>query len=98
MPFYYLALLKTLKMLDIETRTGMMVQEITENEVIGESNGERVSIQADKVVLALGIEPNNMLARQLDDLDIELYEVGDCAGAGQLPKAIKEGFKAGLAV
>jgi pyruvate/2-oxoglutarate dehydrogenase complex dihydrolipoamide dehydrogenase (E3) component len=98
MPFYYLALLKTLKMLDIKTMTGMTVQEITENDVIGESNGERISIQADRVVLALGIEPNNGLARQLDNLGIEMYKVGDCAGTGQLPKAIREGFKAGLVV
>ena len=32
------------------------------------------------------------------NLGIELYTVGDCAGIGKLPKAIKEGFGAGLTV
>jgi len=49
-------------------------------------------------VLALGHEGNKELAEQLKDLGIELYVVGDCSGVGKLPKAIKEGFKAGLAL
>jgi hypothetical protein len=98
LPFYYLALLKTVKLLDIIVMTGMVVREITGNQVIGESGGERVVIDADKVVLAVGIESNSALATQLKGLGVELFTVGDCREAGKLAKAVKEGFNAGLAV
>lgn len=98
LPFYYLGLSKTLKLLNIEIITGITVQEITDNAVIGDVNGKPASIKADKVVLAIGIESENSLSEQLADLDMEIYAVGDCAGIGQLSKAIREGFHAGLSV
>jgi hypothetical protein len=50
------------------------------------------------VVLALGGEPEDHLARQLQALGLEVHLAGDCKGVGRIIKAVLEGFRAGLAV
>jgi len=91
-------LLLSLKFLGVKVLTNATVEEITENGVIVNRKGQRFPIEADTVVLALGNKPNRELASQLEELDIELHIVGDCAGVGKMIKAIKEGFHAGLAL
>ncbi len=98
LPFYYLALLKTLKLLDIEVLTGTNVKEITENGIIMESGGRCFTIDAEAVVLALGVEPDNTVAEQLKGSGLEIYIAGDCAEIGKLPEAVRAGYLAGLAV
>jgi 2,4-dienoyl-CoA reductase-like NADH-dependent reductase (Old Yellow Enzyme family)/thioredoxin reductase len=98
LPFYHLALLKTLKLLEVEILTGTTVKEITESGIVVESGGRRSTIEADVVVLSLGVEPDNTLAEQLKGSDIEMYVVGDCDVTGKLPEAVRAGFLAGLAV
>jgi 2,4-dienoyl-CoA reductase-like NADH-dependent reductase (Old Yellow Enzyme family)/thioredoxin reductase len=98
LPFYHLALLITLEQLGVEIMTGTTAREITDTGVTVESSGKRHSMEADKVVLALGVEPDNTLANQLKNMDVELHIAGDCEGIGTLAKAVKEGFVAGLNV
>ncbi len=89
---------QSLRFLGVNIMTKTVFEEINGNGVTVNRKGERCTIGADTVVLALGHEGNKELAEQLKDLGIELYIVGDCSGVGRLQKAIKEGFKAGLAL
>ena len=96
--WFYEFLLLSLRILGIKMLTKTKVEEITENGVIVNYNGQRLTLEADTVILALGTKSNQSLARQLElaKLNIELYKIGDCAGVGKIVKAIKEGFNAGL--
>ena len=46
--------------------------------VVINNNGERKSLAADWVVLALGMKPVTALARTLEEKVSELYTAGDC--------------------
>ncbi len=54
------------------------VLEITEQSVIVRIGNEVASLPADTVVLALGMEPENGLSRELEGMVPEIYTVGDC--------------------
>ncbi len=89
---------QSLRFLGVNIMTSTVFEEINKSGVTVNRQGELSTLAADTVVLALGHEGNKELAEQLKDLGIELYIVGDCSGVGKLQKAIKEGFKAGLAL
>ncbi|MFC1535479.1 FAD-dependent oxidoreductase, partial [Thermodesulfobacteriota bacterium] len=91
-------LLLSLRFLGVNILTNTTVEEITKIGVTMNRKGQRFSIEADTVVLALGNKPNRELASQLEKLSIELHTVGDCAGVGKIIKAIRSGFHAGLAL
>jgi len=96
MPFTHSFLLLSLEHLGVNMLTETTVEKITRSGVIVKHKGQRLTIPADTVVLALGAESDRTLANQLAKLDIKLHIVGDCAGVGKMKKAIKEGFRAGL--
>ncbi len=54
------------------------VLEITEQSVIVRIGNEVASLPVDTVVLALGMEPENSLAQELEGIVPEVYTVGDC--------------------
>jgi 2-enoate reductase len=75
------------------------LQEITEKGVVvTNNNGERSFINADTVVLALGLKPKRELYEGLDGKGLEIYAVGDCAQAGKIAEAIHSGFFRGNTV
>jgi 2,4-dienoyl-CoA reductase (NADPH2) len=96
LPFTRSFLLLSLERLGVDLLTGATVEKITKKGVIVKHKGQRLTIEADTVVLALGAESDRALANQLAKLNVELHIVGDCAGVGKMKKAIKEGFLAGL--
>ncbi len=98
MPFYYLALLRALEVLCVKLLVGATAEEITAQGVTVSVNGQRSTIEADVVVIAMGTEPDRKLADEMKKTGIEQYTVGDCAGVDRLAKAVKEGFQAGLAL
>ena len=87
---------QSLRFLGVNILTKTVFEEVTESGVKVNCDGERFTVEADTIVLALGHEANKELVGQLKDMDIELHIVGDCSGVGKLAKAIKDGFKAGL--
>jgi len=91
-------LLLSLEGLGVSTWTRTTVEEITEMGVTVTRKGQRDSIEADTVVLAVGHEPNRDLAKELDKLGVEFQVVGDCTQVGKVVDAIESGFRAGLAI
>ena len=72
------ALEKTLIDLRIPLYLHTQVLEITKRSVIVRIGNEIASLPADTVVLALGMQPENSLARKLEGIVPEIYTVGDC--------------------
>lgn len=89
---------QSLRFLGVNILKNTGLEEITQNGVTVNRSGELSTLEADTVVLASGHESNKELADQLKETGIELYVVGDGSGVGKLAKAIKEGYKAGLAL
>ncbi len=60
-----------------------------------DAKGEQHETPADSVVLAIGAEPDDRLARSLDGLDMPVEEIGDGAGLGYIEGAMHQGNRAG---
>ena len=86
-----------LEMLDdakVEALTGTSVLEITDDGItVAGKGGKRSMLEADTVVLALGLESCNGLAEALQDKVPEVYAVGDCVEPRKVINAIWEGFR-----
>jgi hypothetical protein len=50
-------------------------------------------MQADTIVLALGLKPNNGLVEGLAGKTSEVYPIGDCTEPRKVINAIWEGFR-----
>jgi 2,4-dienoyl-CoA reductase-like NADH-dependent reductase (Old Yellow Enzyme family)/thioredoxin reductase len=96
--FAHYFLLFSLENLGVKTFTNATVEEVTETGVIIKQNGQSFTVEADAIVLAPGNKSDQTLAGQLKGSGIEMHVIGDCNGVGKIAKAIKEGFRAGLAV
>lgn len=89
-------LLFSLQDLGVKMVTRATAKEITDLGVLIDHRGKQELIEADTVVLALGVQPRRELAEQLTGLGTELYVVGDCAEPRRLPEAVSDAFKAAL--
>jgi len=67
---------------------------------VGLSEDERLaaSVDADTVILAVGLEANPAVASGLAGLGIPMREIGDVSGVGYLEGAIRDGFHAALSL
>ena len=78
------------------------VERITTEGVVADRDGKQELLEADTVVMAVGSRPENGLEELLsagDVMDgIELFKVGDCAGARKAIEAIREGFEVALKI
>ena len=57
---------------------------------------ESLRVEADSVIITLGLEPNPDLAASLETSGTPVIPVGDCTGVGYIEGAIREGFHAAL--
>jgi len=75
-------------------KTGVAIEEITDEGVVIIRDGHEELLQCDSVVIALGIVPVNGLAEQLKDKASEIHVIGDARQPGKATHAIHEGSKA----
>jgi 2-enoate reductase len=74
----------------------LTIREITAGGiVVNDRQGNRQTIIADSIVLALGSKLENKLVEQLKGEVSELYVVGDCISPRKVGEAMHEGFVAG---
>ena len=59
---------------------------------------ESRQIQAENVIVTLGLEANPGLSRDLEADGVRVISIGDCTGVGYIEGAIEEGFRAALAL
>lgn len=83
----------------LKTRTGLKCIEITDGGVIAvDSNGERVAIPCDTVVIAVGYKPCTDVVDALLGTAPEVMTIGDCVKPRKVLQAIRTGYDAGMAV
>ena len=82
----------------IRMETNVKVSEITERGVRNLRGGVSQIVEADTVVLAVGMEPITELARSLEGKVEEVHLVGDCVEPRRIGEAITEGFHTALAI
>jgi 2,4-dienoyl-CoA reductase (NADPH2) len=92
------SLMKSLKSLGVELRTGARLLEITSDTVKVMTDRGEESIPADTVVLATGVSPVNELGKDLEGSGLEIIVLGDAGKPGKIEDAIRQGFEAALKV
>lgn len=64
-----------------------------EGAVIQDKDGNLSTIPADDVIFAIGLKPNHSLADELSGTGIEVYEIGDGTGIGNIRTAIASAYE-----
>jgi pyruvate/2-oxoglutarate dehydrogenase complex dihydrolipoamide dehydrogenase (E3) component len=86
-------LLKRLEGEKIRAFTRASEERITNGGIeIVDHSGERVLVEADKVILATGSIPNTTLSRSLQGTAAEFHRIGDCKEPRKILEAIHEGY------
>ena len=77
---------------ELEIRTGVQLEEITEHGVrVSDHAGARSEIRADHVVLAAGLKPDRRLFDELAGTPhMRVYAVGDCVEPRMIFEAVHE--------
>jgi len=82
----------------VKTFTSTKVERISGKEVFAIKNGERLTILADSVVLAVGSKLNKSLTEAIREKIPEVYEIGDCVEPRKALQAIHEGWDIALKI
>lgn len=83
----------------IKVFTGVKQEEVTDRGMeIVDRDGNKVSLEADDIVIATGSTPDESLQKALQGKIAELYSVGDCVEARRLLEAVHEGAEVALKV
>lgn len=96
--FVFRTLLRRLVDLRIPMYLHSPALEFTENAVVMEAEGQIVAVHVDTVVLSVGAEPVNGLAKELEGLVPEIHVVGDCAEPRSISAATFEAAQAALQI
>lgn len=73
---------------------GHKLAEVTdEGAVVVGKDGERTLVKADDVIFAIGLKPNHSMANELAGTGIEVYELGDGTGIGNIRTAIAGAYE-----
>ena len=92
-------LLERLKNAGISMLNGVTYDRATEEGlVITTKDGERKTIEADTVVLAVGAVSEQRLYQEVKGRVAEIYLIGDSVSPRRIGEAITEGFQTGLAI
>ena len=85
-------LLERLQQYGVRIETGITVQEILDNGLVGMQDGQEVRFtNFDNIVLATGVKPVSNLKKELDGRVPELYVIGDAASPRTAMEALAEG-------
>ena len=87
--------IRRLRQAGIKLETNATAVEINEKGVRVSGDGESEVVEADTVVLAVGLTPNRELARRLEGKVKSLRLVGDCDQPHKIAEAIESGLRVG---
>lgn len=74
--------------------------EFTDKGVCVEQEGSELFIEADTCVYSMGMKPNSDLVDAVKDMagDVPVQMIGDCAKAGKLGDAVRDGYMAAMEI
>lgn len=91
-----LSLLRRLEEHGVRVMTRHQVKEFRATGLIAKGpDGLEVAIEADTVVVAFGMQPDDTLARAIQSKWPEVYVIGDCVKPGKVCEAVRAGFAVG---
>jgi hypothetical protein len=76
--------------------TKTRLTEISEKGALVERGGNREIIPGDLIVLAMGTVSENALAKELGNVNIDCYQIGDCFKIGKIEDAILSAWQTAL--
>lgn len=83
----------------VKVNTGFKLSRVEDNGVVVEDrNADKVFIEADAVVIAVGSRPEDSLYLQIKDLGYEIHQIGDCLEPRSAKSAIYEGAVLGRSI
>ena len=82
------------KQYGVQVCTSHKILEFTDKGLKAESKDGIVEMEADTIILALGMKPNAGITKELIGTSIDAVKVGDCTGIGQIGEAVRAGFYA----
>ncbi len=84
----------SLQQAGVEVRTGLKASRVTETCIeVEDEAGQCLDVEADAVVLAIGLRPDQELQGALKELGIPVHAVGDCVKPQRIGEAIHEGYR-----
>jgi 2,4-dienoyl-CoA reductase (NADPH2) len=92
------SLIKNLRLMGIKLRPKTKLIEITKDAVIVDTEQGRESIPADTVIIAVGSQSVDGLAREVKQGRTKVIIIGDAKEPRKITDAIKEGFDAALKI
>ena len=92
--FMHGGLVVGLKQAGVEIRTGLKASRVTETCIeVEDKAGQCLDVEADAVVLAIGLRPEQELHGALKELGIPVHAVGDCVKPQRVGEAVHEGYR-----
>jgi 2,4-dienoyl-CoA reductase (NADPH2) len=92
------SLIKSLRLMGVELRPKTKLVEITANAVIVDTEKGRESIPADMVIIAVGSQSVDDLAKEVKQDRTEVITIGDAKEPRKITEAVREGFDMALRV
>ena len=80
----------------VQIHTSTKVKEIGEHTVVCEKDGQEMVIEADTIVMAVGVRTDRTLLDDIEGCTCKVMKVGDANGLKNGYLGIREGFEAGL--
>jgi 2,4-dienoyl-CoA reductase-like NADH-dependent reductase (Old Yellow Enzyme family)/thioredoxin reductase len=96
---YWEALMLEMEKCEVTAKTGTRCIEITSTgSRVENEDGSQEFIPADTIVYALGMKARDTTGVQSAAGKIPVHKIGDCLGAGDVAKAVREGFMAAMEI
>jgi len=91
-------LLKNLRLLGVDLRSGVKITGIDDNAVIMETKTGTESIRADTIIVAIGSQSISDLSRDVKIVGTQVITVGDAKEPRRISDAVREGFDTALGI
>jgi 2,4-dienoyl-CoA reductase (NADPH2) len=92
------SLIKSLRLMGVKLRPKTKLIEITDETVVVDTESGKESIPADTIIVAVGSQSVNILAREVKRDGLEVFIVGDAKEPRKITDAVREGFDLALKV
>ncbi len=92
------SLMRSLRLMGVNLLSKTKLIEITDDSILVETEGGKESIEADTVIMAVGVLPVNHFAGEIEGDGIKVITIGDAKEPRKITEAVREGFEEALKI